>query len=529
MRESTHEGDVMLTRSSAIEVDTVRKAYGPTVALDGATYAIASGAVHALLGENGAGKSTSVKMLSGLLRPDSGVIRLFGDEVFMKSPRDAHRLGIQTAFQELTLIPGLTVAENMLLPYQPTSWTGQIRRAQAEDLVAEHLDKLGLQHIPVRAEVRSLALPQRQKVEIARAVLRKPRVLLLDEPTSALSGDDINWLGKIIADEKKRGTTIIFITHRMPEVRMFCDALTILRNGRSVMTCGIDEVSDEEVIEKIIGRSVEKTFPVRTPVNRQCTPVLEVSALSAGKVKDVTFSLAPGEILGVAGLQGMGQLDMFLALFGDLPKRSGTIKVDGCSVSITSPRDAIDARLGINLVPEERKTEALFLRLDGRRNVALPVLNKFSRYGLIDVAAEHRATAGALAKVQVAERALHMPAKAFSGGNQQKIVMAKWLLAGSRVLLLFDPTRGVDVGTKHEIYLLIDEYVKAGGAVLLYSTEIEEVVHLSHRVCVVYEGRIADQIDADHESLSEERIMRAALGGFARGDGAIRVVHGAMQ
>jgi len=503
----------MSSSSFAIQVENVRKSYGPTVALAGATYAIAEGSVHALLGENGAGKSTSVKMLSGLLRPDTGSIRLFGSEVSMKSPRDAHRLGIQTAFQELTLIPELTVAENMLLPYQPTGFGGQLQKRHGEELVAAHLEKLGLGAVSPKQVVRSLPLPLRQKIEIARAVFRKPKVLLLDEPTSALSGEDISWLGRIIAEEKARGTTIIFITHRMPEVRMFCDELTILRSGRSVATYGIGDVSDDDVIEQIIGRTLDKTFPPKVKVDRTATPVLEINGLTAGRMRDASFALLPGEVLGVAGLQGMGQLDMFLSLFGDLPASAGSIAVDGRTVTIRSPRDAINAQLGINLVPEERKTEALFLRLDGRSNITLPIINRFVRFGLVDVAAETRAAAAALAKVNVAERAIYMPAKAFSGGNQQKIVMAKWLLAGSRVLLLFDPTRGVDVGTKHEIYLLINEYVRAGGSVLLYSTEIEEVVHLSHRVCVFYGGQIVEEIDGESEPISEARIMRAALGG----------------
>ena len=502
----------MSKQAQAISVEQVRKAFGPTVALESVTYSIAPGKVHALLGENGAGKSTSVKILSGLVRPDSGVIRLFGEEVRMSSPRDAHRLGVQTAFQELTLIPDLSVAENLLLPYQPTGFAGLLNKKAAEERVAASLEKMGLQMISPRAEVRSLDLPLRQKIEIAKAALREPKVLLLDEPTSALSGEDIAWLGQIIAQQKARGTTIIFITHRMPEVRMFCDSLTILRNGSSVGTFGIDEISDEEVIEQIIGRSLDKTFPPKPPVDRNVEPVLTVRDMSAGRLRKASLSLQPGEVLGVAGLAGMGQLEFFLSLFGDIPASSGTITVDGREVKIESPRDAIDAKLGITLVPEERKTEALFLRLDGRQNTALPVLDRYTRFGLIDSEAEGLAVAGALAKVQVADRALYMPANAFSGGNQQKIVMAKWLLAGGRVLLLFDPTRGVDVGTKHEIYLLINEYVRAGGSVILYSTEIEEVVHLSHRVVVFYGGSIVREIDGEVEAISESEIMRAALG-----------------
>jgi ribose transport system ATP-binding protein len=499
-------------RAPAILVDTVHKAFGATVALAGASFAAAAGEVHALLGENGAGKSTMVKMLSGLIRPDSGRIALFGQTVELRSPRDAHALGLQTAFQELTLVPDLTVWETMLLPYQPTGFAGQLRRRNGEALVAAHLARLGIRDVSPRREVRDLDLPIRQKIEIARAVLREPRILLLDEPTSALSGRDIDWLGGIIAAEKERGATVVFISHRMLEVRLFCDGLTILRNGRDVGRFAIADVTDDEVIELIIGRSLAATFPEIPPYDHSARPVLQAKGLSVGRLKELSCALSPGEIIGVAGLQGMGQLDLFLALFGDKRPRAGTIEVDGEAISFGSPRDAIDAGIGIGLVPEERKTEGLFLKLDGRRNASLPVIGRFAKYGLIDGGAEVAAVMRALRRVQVSERAVHTRAGAFSGGNQQKIVLAKWLLSGSRVLLLFDPTRGVDVGTKHEIYLLIRDYVAAGGAVLFYSTEIAEVVNLCHRVLVVYNGRLVRELDGERGEVSEGAIMRAALG-----------------
>ena len=494
----------------AISVETIRKSFGATVALDGASFQAAAGSVHALLGENGAGKSTMVKMLSGLVRPDGGRLVLLGEAVDLRGPRDAHRLGIQTAFQELTLVPDLSVWENMLLPYQPTGFLGQLRSRRGQAMVEAHLARLGIKDLSPRTPVCDLDLPIRQKIEIARAVLREPQVLLLDEPTSALSGRDIDWLGTVIAEQKARGATVLFISHRMPEVRLFCDRLTVLRNGRDVGSFAVPAVTDDEVVELIIGRALAATFPELPPSDRTAAPVIEARGLSAGRIESASFALRPGEIVGVAGLQGMGQLDLFRALFGDLSPRAGTVAVDGEPVSLRSPRDAIDA--GIGLVPEERKTEALFLRLDGRRNASLPVIGRFVGKGLIDEPAETASVAGALRRVQVAPRALYLRTGAFSGGNQQKIVLAKWLLTGSRTLLLFDPTRGVDVGTKHEIYLLIRDYVQAGGAVLLYSTEIAEVVNLSHRVLVVYGGRIVRELDGERGEISEGAIMRAALG-----------------
>jgi ribose transport system ATP-binding protein len=501
---------IIMENASAISVTNARKAYGPTVALADASFSASPGSVHALLGENGAGKSTMVKLLSGLVRPDSGKIEVFGDEKKFHGPRDAHRAGLQTAFQELTQIPDLTVWENMLLPYQPTGMAGLLQRRRGIAMVAAHLESLGLGAISPRQEIRTLDLSVRQKIEIARALIRKPRILLLDEPTSTLSGSDIQWLGDIIARLKAAGTTIVFISHRMKEVRDFCDGLTILRNGRSVGSFAITDVSDEDVIERIIGRSLSATFPVKQPVDAARPPVLAAKNLLAGEIRDVTFELRSGEILGVAGLQGMGQLDLFRALFGDIEAEAGEIAVDGAKVRLRSPRDAIAAHIGINQVPEERKTEGLFLKLDACANTTLPVIERFTTGPLINVEKERACVSAALARVQVDQRALYMPAKSFSGGNQQKIVIARCLVAGSRILLLFDPTRGVDVGTKHQIYLLISDFARAGGAVLVYSTEIAEIIGLSHRVLVVYSGKIVSELAGD--GITESAIMRAALG-----------------
>lgn len=504
----------MAASGDALEVEQVTKAYGATVALDGASFAARKGEVHALLGENGAGKSTMVKLLSGLIRPDRGTIRLFGAAVRLGSPADAHRLGVQTAFQEMTLVKDLTVAENLLLPNAPAGPLGQLRRYQGERLVTEHLERLGLGGIDPRAEVRDLELPERQKIEIARAVFRKPRILLLDEPTSTLSGRDIDWLGGLIARVRGEGVTVVFISHRMPEVRRFCDRLTVLRNGKDVGTAEVANVGDDEVIRMIIGRSLAATFPPKSRVRAGAAavpPALEARGIATdGRLEEASFALRPGEILGVAGLQGMGQQDLFLACFGMAPLTKGEIRVDGRAVTLASPQDAVRAEIGISLVPEDRKTEGLFLKLDGRFNVSLPVIDRFARAGLIDTAAETEAVAEILREVEVAPRALYTRAGAFSGGNQQKIAIAKWLLAGSRILLMFDPTRGVDIGTKHQLYLLMRRLADAGAGILFYSTEIPELVSLCERVLVMYQGRIAAELVG--EAIDEEAIMRATLG-----------------
>lgn len=503
----------MAPDNQALRVAGVVKAYGATIALAGVSFAVKIGAVHALLGENGAGKSTTVKLLSGLVQPDEGSVALFGKTVRLPSPHEAHRHGVQTAFQEMTLVRDLTIAQNMLLPRAPTGPLGQLRRREGERLVAEHLANLGLESIDPRAEIRDLELPVRQKIEIARAIFRKPRILLLDEPTSTLSGRDIDWLGDLIDRLKKQGVTIVFISHRMPEVRRFCDRLTVLRNGKDVGEADVSEISDDEVVRLIIGRSLAATFPPR-PVTQpwmQAAPCLAGSGLATeGRLHGVDFALHPGEILGIGALQGMGQRQLFLSCFGMVPLHSGEIRVDGRPVTIASPHDAIRANIGISLVPEDRKTEGLFLKLDGRSNVALPVIDRFTRLGLIDRTAETEAVSRVLDQVEVDSRALYTPAGAFSGGNQQKIAIGKWLLAGSRILLMFDPTRGVDVGTKHQLYELMRAFTNAGGAILFHSTEIPELVNLCDRVLVMYGGRVVNELQGG--AITEEAILRSALG-----------------
>lgn len=497
----------------ALRVEQIVKAYGATVALAGMSFEVAQGEVHALLGENGAGKSTTVKMLSGLVQPDQGSIELFGSPVRLGQPLDAQRHGVQTAYQEMTLVRDLTVAENMLLPHAPTGWFGQLRRREGERQVALHLASLDLDGIDPRAEIRDLDLSVRQKIEIARAVFRRPRILLLDEPTSSLSGRDIDWLGGLIRRVTQDGVTVVFISHRMPEVRLFCDRLTVLRNGKEVGTAPVDAISDDEVVRMIIGRSLSATFPPKPDIPARVgqKPFLEARGLAVGdRLRDASFSLHPGEILGVAALQGMGQQQLFHACFGMAPLTGGRILIDGQAVTLASPQDAIRANIGISLVPEDRKTEGLFLKMDGCSNVALPVIGRFTRHGLIDQDAETAAVARVFEQVEVDARALYTPAGAFSGGNQQKIAIGKWLLAGSRTLLMFDPTRGVDIGTKHQLYRLMRAFAEAGGAILFHSTEIAELVNLCDRVLVMYGGRIVSELAGD--AILEEAIMRVALG-----------------
>ena len=360
----------MPQETPAVAVSGVSKAYGATVALDDVTVEVKRGTVHALLGENGAGKSTLVKMLAGLVAPDAGAIRIEGSVVSLRSPLAAQAHGIQTAFQEMTLLRNMTVLDNMLIPKSPLSPAATVRRGQARQAVARHFEEIGLGGFALDDEIGELDLAVRQKIEIARALYRKPRILLLDEPTSALSGPDVDWMGEMIRRQKALGTTVIFISHRLREVRDYCDDLTILRGGKHIGTGPVGQFADEDVVRMIAGRSLIHSFPPRAQTRHALgrEVVAARAAATDGKLRNASFAVREGEILGVAGLQGMGQLDMFLALFGDVPLRSGHLEVNGRKVVFTSPRDAISARIGISLVPEERKTEGLFLKLSGTVN-----------------------------------------------------------------------------------------------------------------------------------------------------------------
>ncbi|WP_248323842.1 MULTISPECIES: sugar ABC transporter ATP-binding protein [unclassified Caballeronia] len=501
--------------SLAIDLSNVTKRFGATVALDGASFRVKRGAVHALLGENGAGKSTTVKLLSGLMQPDEGNIRVMGAEVAMRGPKDAHRAGVQTAFQEMTLVRDLTVAQNLLMSYEPTGLFGRIKKREAQRQASEWLEKLELSDVRPGAYIRDLSLPVRQKIEIAKAIVRGPQVLLLDEPTSALSGRDVAWLSRRIDELKAKGVTFVFISHRMQEVREFCDSLTVYRNGRDVGEFDAADITDDEVIKLVIGRSLEAKYPpkIEPPALREAAPkppAMEARGVRVdGVVTDFDLVLKPGEVHGIAALQGMGQRELFEALFGATYVDDGQILIDGKPVTLTSTADSLKAGVSTSFLPEDRKTEGLFLRLPGGDNVSLPVIGRYARFGLIDRKREQAAIRTSLAQMEVNPRALYKPCLSFSGGNQQKIAMAKWLLTQSRVWLMFDPTRGIDVGTKHQIFVLMRAFAAAGGSVLFYSTDVPELVNVCDRVSVMYRGRNVGELSGD--ALTEENVMRKML------------------
>jgi ribose transport system ATP-binding protein len=489
----------------ALEVRDVVKRYGATVALDGVSFEIAGGCAHALIGENGAGKSTLVKLVSGITRPDSGEIEVFGERMSkISSPARAAQLGIGTAFQELSLVPTLTVAQNLLLGMEPRSPRQLRSRAQ------QFLDDAGIRDISPDWRVDDLTLPERQMVEIAKALRDQPRLLFLDESTSALGEGATAWFSGLLSRLREQDTTVVFITHRLGEIHEYCDHATVLRSGQAVGSFAIGEVDEDEVVKMMIGRSLDQVFPDRR-ANGDRRVALETRGLGLdGAFEDVGLELREGEILGVAGLDGQGQRELFLSLFGVLHPQHGEVLVDGEPVRIRSPHEAISSGVGISLVPEDRKTEGLFLRLPTATNMAIPSLHRLSSAGWIEERRVRRHATETAQRLGLDPKVVKAEVGELSGGNQQKVAIGKWVLAGARFLLMYDPTRGVDIGTKFEIYKLIQALADEGRSILLYSSDLPEIVGMSDRVLTFYRSRISGEFSGDE--LTEENVLSAVVG-----------------
>jgi ribose transport system ATP-binding protein len=497
--------------ASAVVIKRLSKRFGATQALQDVSLQIDAGQVRGLIGENGAGKSTFLKILSGLVAPDAGEITIFGQPYRARSSLDAHRMGIQTAFQELTLVEDMSITQNLLLPYEPRGTFGTVSRKKSRRRADEILAAFGISSIDPDAEVRNLSLSDRQKIEIVRSVARGPKLLLLDEATSALSAKDVEWLYGLVRRLREQGAIITFISHRISEIRDLCDTISVLRNGRHVATEATASVSNAEIVRLVIGRSLSSAFPPKpsAPSNGTAPAALVATALRVGTaIHDASLSLRRGQIVGLAALDGMGQKELFSALFGAVPLDGGEIRAGDRQVALSAPLDAI--RAGIGYIPSDRRREGVLVRQSGTLNMALPVLDDYSRFGVIDWNRLRDAIGHYLAKLNIHPRALYRDAGSFSGGNQQKIVIAKWLLAGLPVLLMNDPTRGVDVGTKLEIFTIMREFADAGGAILFHSTELNELVNMCDEVLVLYKGQVLEHVGGDR--LSEERLMRSMLG-----------------
>ncbi len=491
-----------------LEAIDVSKSFGGVHALQGASFGADRGEVHALVGENGAGKSTLIKILSGLLRLDRGQLRLDGRDVRIDRPVAAQRMGIGTVFQELTLLPHMTVAENLLLRREPRGRFGLIRPGELAQQAAQRLQDLGLGEISLDAVVSALPLAQRQLVEIAKVVSHTPAILLFDEPTSALAEREVVWLFELIRRLRGQGRTIVFTSHRWNEVRDISDRITIFRNGQRVGTFAAAEINENRAVELMTGRHVSAIFPPLAALG-PAEPVLAVRGLASGRVRDVDLTLHQGEILGIGGLQGQGQRDLFLTLFGAQRLRAGTMAIQGRPVAIHHPRDAIGRGIGIALVPEDRKSEGLFLPMSVRQNMTLPVLGGLSRLGYVDLRRETQTVARMIQQLGIRTPGPDQVVGALSGGNQQKVLIGRWLLAEARILLLYDVTRGVDVATKHDIYDLVMTLSSEGRAILYYSSDTAEMAHLCHRVLVMREGRIVTELRSPE--ITADALVRASL------------------
>jgi ribose transport system ATP-binding protein len=495
-------GSVAPTWGTA-SVSDLRKRFGPTVALDGASFTIKRGEVHGLVGQNGAGKSTLVKILSGLLRPDAGTLHVDGRLVEMHRREHVRVLGVATAFQELTLVPGLSLGQNLVLGmerhYRATTFAKAsaaareaFRRWEAEDLDPDALTS-------------TVPLALRQRVEVVKALDRCDGLLILDEPTSALTPEGVEWLKRQVGRIRERGASVAIITHRLVEIEDVCDTVTVLRDGVAVGTMDSRETNTDHIISLMLGgRLAAKVDRAPRAVAGDVALKAEALVVPPG-LRDASFELHRGEILGVAGLEGHGQRELFLSLFGVARPSSGGIVVGGRQVRLRSPRDAIRDGIGICLVPEDRKSEGLLQNRSVRENLSLANLSRVSSFGFfLRRRAEVSTGVPVMRALNLSPSTFERAGSALSGGNQQKVVVGKWLARGSNLLLMYDPLRGVDVGAKAEFFEWMQQFTASGGSILFYSSDIDELLAACGRVLVFYRGRLArafDQTALDHNSL----------------------------
>jgi rhamnose transport system ATP-binding protein len=499
-----------------LEVRGVSKSFGVVQALRGVDLALYPGQVHALIGENGAGKSTLTKILGGDLQPDSGEVRDSGMPVTLASPVAALKRGITVIHQELNLTPQMTVAENIWLGHEPVNRIGRLNRSEMRTQAAAHLRRLGAE-FRVDRRVEGLSTADQQLVEIAAALNRRSRTIIMDEPTASLSEESTHRLFSVIRSLRDDGVSVVYISHELDHVFELSDQITVLKDGARVACLQARDTSMDEVITMMVGRSLGDLFPPRKRVvTSDSTPVLEVENLSvAGYFDDVSFAVSAGEVVGLAGLIGAGRTEVALSIFGTAPgvggshALRGSVRVKGVPVRLRSPTAAIAA--GIAYLPEERKTDGVALGLSITDNIVLPQLTRLSRLGFTSPRAE---TDVALAQVKALSlrcSSASQRAEQLSGGNQQKVVLGKWLAHGCALLILDDPTRGVDVGAKLEIYRLIRELVEQSHlAVLLISSELPEILGLSDRVLIMRKGRIVGE--RAYGETSEEDLVRSAFG-----------------
>ncbi|NNH57147.1 sugar ABC transporter ATP-binding protein [Rhizobium laguerreae] len=485
--------------------ENISKVFPGVKALSDVSFDVAPGEIHALLGENGAGKSTLLRILSGVFRPTEGEVRVDGAAHHFKRPESARQAGIAMIHQELQQVPHLTVAQNMFLGHSLTRFGGiVVNRREQERRAAEALAMIDPSINPA-APISSLKVAQRQVVEIARALLDKANIIAMDEPTSSLTPSEFDRLAEIIERLAASGVSIIYVSHKMDEVFRVCQRATVMRDGKVVGMVDLKKTASADVIAMMVGRELlaEQHHSHTTP-----TVSVEVRNLYSARVRDISFDLHKGEVLGVAGLVGSGRTELLRALSGADRVTSGTVKVDGTQLTLSNPRAAIAA--GIGLLPEERKREGIIPSRSVTINMALPSMRRFAKGGIINHRKLKRTAEDLLKRVNLRPFQLDRQIRLFSGGNQQKAIIARWLAAGSRILLFDEPTRGIDVGAKAEIYHLIEALAGEGHSVIVVSSELPEVIRVADRVLVMRDGTIVAELGRD--KLSEETIVSHAVG-----------------
>ena len=490
-------------------MEGVTKNYGGVVALGGVDFQCERGEIHAVLGENGAGKSTLIKIMAGVVQPTSGQMFLEGQEVTLPTPVAAADHGIVCIFQELSLMPDLSVADNICITSPPGRWgfiDYRAQRRRAEELLA----RVGCADVHPGELVKNLPLSRRQMVEIAKALGREPKLLILDEATSALTASDVEEVFKILRRLREENLAILYISHRMHEIEQLADNCSVFRNGRHVETFASGTHTDDEIIELMIGREYSQVYPAKPVRAAPLVPRLAVQGLSwEDSLHDVSLSVGKGEIVGIGGLDGQGQRELLLALFGVLRGVSGSVSLDGQPASIGSPGIAKSDKYRIALIPEDRRSEGLMLPMSVRDNISMASISKLTKGITVDRAAENKKIAEVVQKLSIKVSDVNDAVATLSGGNQQKVVIAKWLMTEANTILLNDPTRGIDVGTKQEMYQLLRELADAGTAILYYTTDYEELIGCCDRVYILYGGRIIRELSGGE--ITEHNIVASSL------------------
>lgn len=488
-----------------LKMENISKSFPGVQALSEVNLEVYKGEILALVGENGAGKSTLMKILTGVYQKDKGKIIFKGKEINPQNPHEAQKLGISIIYQEFNLAPNLDIATNIFLGNEPKK--GKIIKIFDYDKAFKEsvklLDMLGLEISPDTL-VKDLTVAQQQMVEIAKALAQKSELIIMDEPTSALAGKEVQKLFEIMKKLKEEGISIIFITHRLEEVFEIADRIIVLRDGKRVGELPAIKEKYNEVIKMMVGREVRVT---PKPSTKQDDVILEIKNLSSKRIKNISFNLKKGEVLGIAGLVGAGRTEIIRAIFGADPKTSGEIYLDGKKVEIKTPKDAV--KLGIGLVPEDRKLQGLILNMAVFENITLPSLKFLFPNGILNSIKEYTLAQNFVEKLQIRTPSIFQKVINLSGGNQQKVVLAKWLALKPKILILDEPTRGIDVGAKAEIHKLIADMAREGIGIILISSELPEILALSDRILVISKGRITAEISK--EEASQEKIMQYAI------------------